>query len=493
MTAPHPPPGSVEAEESARARQNDFLVHEEQPLNAEPSVVHLVENTVTPISQVYHRNHDPLRPATASSADEWTLTIELDEELGAKPEWKQWLSGQPGSAPSGSPGTIKVTSRELRGKYPRRRFAAAIECAGNRRIEFNEERKTEGIEWEGGTVASLIWAGTPVRQLLLSLGAPDPYQKFVDDGTYRSLPPSEQSVREDAADFARDLHAHFISSEQSHESDKGEAYASSIPLGIAMHPTHGCLLAYEHNDEPLTPAHGFPLRAVLPGIVGARWTKYLCKLRISAQPDTSPAMKGDYKQLQPPKGASESEVKHWLDEVSTDGEHSDAAKRQQEMEKLPPIQRLGIGSAIAEPHNGQSVKAKTAKGSSQKTVRAKGYAVGSDGQGITDVQIAVLVEEPGKQKSSSDLRAEAAQLPEERWISASLQRALEDDGAEKGAVDFAWTLWHLDVPLPAEVQGKIALVARAATSSSRQQQESEWNLRGFAQRGWPCARDITLL
>jgi sulfite oxidase len=43
-----------------------------------------------------------------------------------------------------------------------------------------------------------------------------------------------------------------------------------------------CILAWEMNGEPLTAAHGAPLRLVVPGWAGDHWMKWI--VRISAQP-----------------------------------------------------------------------------------------------------------------------------------------------------------------------------------------------------------------
>ena len=52
-------------------------------------------------------------------------------------------------------------------------------------------------------------------------------------------------------------------------------YGSSITIEKAMDPRGDVILAYEMNGEPIPRDHGFPIRAVVPGVVGARNVKWL--------------------------------------------------------------------------------------------------------------------------------------------------------------------------------------------------------------------------
>lgn len=52
-------------------------------------------------------------------------------------------------------------------------------------------------------------------------------------------------------------------------------YAASIPLWRAVDKRGDVILAYEMNGVPLPHDHGYPLKVVVPGVVGARNVKWL--------------------------------------------------------------------------------------------------------------------------------------------------------------------------------------------------------------------------
>ena len=58
-----------------------------------------------------------------------------------------------------------------------------------------------------------------------------------------------------------------------------EGYTVGIPIQRALEP--GALLAYMMNDQPLPPEHGFPLRAIIPGLYGMMNAKWVTGIEAS--------------------------------------------------------------------------------------------------------------------------------------------------------------------------------------------------------------------
>lgn len=57
-----------------------------------------------------------------------------------------------------------------------------------------------------------------------------------------------------------------------------DGYADSVSLAVAMHPD--TMLVYDLNGEPLPKEHGFPLRAIIPGIFGMKNVKWIERIEL---------------------------------------------------------------------------------------------------------------------------------------------------------------------------------------------------------------------
>jgi len=138
--------------------------------------------------------------------------------------------------------SLELSLDELRARFPRTMVAATLVCAGNRRADLVPA--PEGIPWGAGAIGSAEWTGVRLRDVLRAAGIP-----------------------------ADARHVAFTGREGFH---------GSIPIEKALAPE--VLLAFEMNGEPLSPEHGFPLRAVVPGYVGARSIKWLSEISLQRMP-----------------------------------------------------------------------------------------------------------------------------------------------------------------------------------------------------------------
>jgi sulfite oxidase len=89
------------------------------------------------------------------------------------------------------------------------------------------------------------------------------------------------------------LHVAFLGLDDIPKPDGIIHFGGSIPLEKALQDD--VLLAYEMNGEPLPPEHGYPLRVVVPGYIGARSVKWLGNITVQDTPSDNYYQQKSYK------------------------------------------------------------------------------------------------------------------------------------------------------------------------------------------------------
>ncbi|XP_069908469.1 sulfite oxidase, mitochondrial isoform X1 [Oryctolagus cuniculus] len=355
-------------------RHPALKVNSQRPFNAEPPPELLTENYITPNPLFFTRNHLPVP--------------NLDPDT-----YRLHVVGAPGGQ------SLCLSLDDLR-KFPKHEVTVTLQCAGNRRSEMSQVKEVKGLEWNTGAISTARWAGARLCDVLVQAG--------------HQLSEAEAHVCFEGLD----------------SDPTGTAYGASIPLARALDPAADVLLAYEMNGEPLPRDHGFPVRVVVPGVVGARHVKWLG--RVSVQPEES----GSHWQRRDYKGFSPS--------VDWDTVDFDSA---------PSIQELPVQSAITEPRDGETVE------SGEVTV--KGYAWSGGGRAVIRVDVSL---DGGLTWQAAELYGEE-QCPRKAW---------------------AWRLWQLQAPVPAG-QKELHIVCKAVDESYNVQPDTVapiWNLRGVLSNAW---------
>jgi len=132
--------------------------------------------------------------------------------------------------------SVSLTLADLQA-MPSRTITAFLECSGNSRNRF---RDVEGTNWGEGAVGNATWTGVPLADVL-ALANP--------------LPETVDLVSQ-GADF--------------------ETMQRGLPIETACNGD--VLLAWAMNGAPLLPAHGSPLRMIVPGWGAIASTKWLTSL-----------------------------------------------------------------------------------------------------------------------------------------------------------------------------------------------------------------------
>ncbi|MBX3061596.1 MAG: molybdopterin-dependent oxidoreductase [Anaerolineae bacterium] len=350
-----------------------LIVRAEHPPNAGTPITQLAR-FITPITSFFQRNH-----ASIPNINPATYHLTIDGLVNQQ---------------------LQLTLADLQ-RFARHTLISTLQCAGNRRTEMNAYKTIGGeIIWDFDAISTAEWSGVRLADVI-------------------------------SAAHPQALAAHVAFTGLDHVEKEGEtfAYGGSIDLRRAL--TNDVLIADKMNGQSLPAEHGYPLRIIVPGVIGARSVKWLSHIRLQAEPSDNYFQTNAYKLF---PSHSTRETVDW-----SQGLMLDATR---------------LNSVILDPQNGVMIP--------QGDYTIRGYAVGSEGSAVTKVQISL---DNG----------------------ASWREAQMEDRAEK----WAWRFWQFPTTLS---HGDYQLWVRAEDSSGATQPanvEAVWNFLGYMNNVWHKV-DITV-
>ena len=202
-------------------------MREKEPLNLEMPFGSL-DGFITPVDRFFVRSHFSIPRIDVKT---WRLKIEGEVET-----------------------PLALTYDEV-SEMESRTITVTMECAGNGRAFLTPQ--ASGVQWERGAVSNAEWTGVLLTQVLRRAGLKNSAREVIFEGADRG------EIKEPPGPAGK-IH-----------------YARSIPLKKANEEV---LLAFKMNGEELTPAHGSPLRVIVPGWYGMASVKWLTRIIASAQP-----------------------------------------------------------------------------------------------------------------------------------------------------------------------------------------------------------------
>lgn len=227
------------------------------PYNGEPPRKRLVETEITSNRDFFVRNHGGI-----PEIDEDAFELDI-EGLVKNP--------------------MKLTLADLKNEslFPKRSHVVSLQCSGTRRIEQINQYPGDGDElinapWGEGAIGNARWGGVYLKDVIAHCGG-------------LSDPSAEN-----------DIHLEFFGADTYFKKGKVYNYVVSVPYRKVKFEE--VMLAWEMNGVPLPKIHGFPLRTVVFGYIGARSCKWLYKIRAIRGPSQAPVQKKEYLYYTPQLG-----------------------------------------------------------------------------------------------------------------------------------------------------------------------------------------------
>jgi hydroxyacylglutathione hydrolase len=348
-----------------------LVIWSEEPLNAETPLDLLCDSTLTPNELFFVRNHGPIPEADPAA---YRLTV-------------RGLVGEP----------LTLSLENLRQRFEHVTLDAVVSCAGNRRSELAAIAPIPGqAPWGAGATGNARWGGIRLRDVLQAAG--------LETGA---------------------AHVAFTGMDRCTEEGEVTPFGASIPLTKALAPE--VLLADEMNGKPLPPAHGYPLRVIVPGYIGARSVKWLATITVQNQPSTNYFQARTYR-LYPSRVRSETTPEQGFSLGETPANSA--------------ICRPGQGAVINGPH-----------------VLVRGYALTGGTREIERVETSL-----------------------DQGASFTTARILDEHHAG------AWRLWETELTLDPGVHELVVRAWDSAASTQPESPEGIWNLKGYLNNSWHRAR-----
>jgi sulfite oxidase len=197
---------------------------------------------ITPEDKLYIRNNvSPPDASVLDDRDAWEVSIEGVAE----------------------PRTLTVGELKTMGVDT---VTMVLQCSGNGRAYF--EHSPSGTPWQVGASGNVMWTGVPLRKVVEALGGAADGAVYVTGTGGETIPEG--------------LEANDILVERS----------------VPIETLDTILLAWDLNGEPISLAHGGPLRMIVPGYTGVNNIKYVKTVALTAEESPAAIQQTRYR-LQP--------------------------------------------------------------------------------------------------------------------------------------------------------------------------------------------------
>eukprot|EP01084_Bolivina_argentea_P119953 212661_1 len=140
-----------------------------------------------------------------------------------------------------------LSFQDIKNNYENIEVIATLQCGGNRGGDFREPAGLTGTLTQNAFISNAKWKGVRIRDVLIDAGYDKNKHSKYKYVTFYGYDTDLSTMR----------------------------YAMSTPIDHIMNEANDCILAFEMNGNKLPRDHGYPIRVLLPGIVGCRNVKWL--------------------------------------------------------------------------------------------------------------------------------------------------------------------------------------------------------------------------